>query len=434
MNKNEAVSYISDIPKFTTKNSLEHTREFLVRLGNPEEGRKVLHIAGTNGKGSVCAYLQAVLLAKGKKAGMFISPHLVEMNERMKINGEDISDEAFLEAFEQTKKAAEAMVAEGIPHPTYFEFLFGMAMYAFQKAEVEYVILETGIGGRLDATNAVKEPTITIITSISPDHMEILGNTIEEIAGEKAGIIKPGVPVVFLDGRESTKVIEARAEALQAPCIKISKNAYEILKIGDKDIDFSTTSAYDKYTTWRLHNTGVYQPENAMLAIKALEYIFPEEQELSCWQQALEGVRWPGRMEEIQPGVLIDGAHNVGAIEAFAKSVQQYSDRVGEARNGRTVILFSAVRDKNYEKMTECLCKKVDADAYIITQIQDARGEDVEELARVFRQYTKAEVLAEAELGQAFQKALKMKGEEGRLYCLGSLYLVGMIKELRGRR
>ena len=171
-----------------------------------------------------------------------------------------------------------------------------------------------------------------------------------------------------------------------------------------------------------------------MLAIKALEYIFPEEQELSYWQQALEGVCWPGRMEEIQPGVLIDGAHNVGAIEAFAKSVQQYSDRVGQAGNGRTVILFSAVRDKNYEKMTECLCKKVDADAYIITQIQDGRGEDVEELARVFRQYTKAEVLAEAELGQAFQKALKMKGEEGRLYCLGSLYLVGMIKELTGRR
>lgn len=434
MNKREAVSYISDIPKFTTKNSLEHTREFLVRLGNPEEGRKILHVAGTNGKGSVCAYMQAGLLAEGKRTGMFISPHLLEMNERIKINGEDISDDKFIEAFERTKRTVEEMRKEGLPHPTYFEFLFGMAMYAFLDADVEYIILETGIGGRLDATNAVRNPKVTVITSISPDHMDILGNTIEEIAREKAGIIKPHVPVVFLDDRESTQVIEQRAKELQAPCIKISKNAYEILKIGDKYIDFSTTSAYDKYTTWRLHNIGVYQAENAMLTMKALECIFPEERDISVWKQAFESVYWPGRMEEIQPGVFIDGAHNVGAVEEFAKSVQHTVKSVEQASDGRTIILFSAVRDKSYERMAECLCKKVNADAYIITQIQDTRGEDVHELARVFRQYTKAEVLAEGDLGQAFQKALKMKGKEGRLYCLGSLYLVGMIKELTGRR
>ena len=424
MNKNEVVSYIADIPKFTTKNSLEHTREFLARLGNPEEGRKILHVAGTNGKGSVCAYLQSVLLAKGKRTGMFISPHLVELNERIKINGRDISDEKLIETFAYVKRIVKEMEADGIPHPSYFEFLFGMGMYAFQEAGMEYIILETGLGGRLDATNAIRKPAVTVITSISLDHMEILGDTIEAIAGEKAGIIKPHVPVVCLDGKESTPVIEKQAKKRQAPCIKISKNAYEILKIEAKDIDFSTTSAYDKYTMWRLHNTGIYQVENAMLAVKALEVIFPEETDLTVWQEAIQKVCWPGRMEEIAEGIWLDGAHNVGAVEEFAKSVASFA--------GKKVVLFSAVQDKNYKKMAECLCKRVKADAYIITKIQDTRGEDVTELANVFRQYTKAEVLAKEDLGQAFQAAVEMKGKDGRLYCLGSLYLVGMIKELIG--
>ncbi len=427
MNKNEAVSYISDIPKFTTKNSLEHTREFLVRLGSPEDGKKILHVAGTNGKGSVCAYMQAVLLAKKKKTGMFISPHLVEINERIKINGMDVSDEKFIESFVRVKEVVDAMKREGLPHPSYFEFLFGMAMDVFRREEVEYIILETGLGGRLDATNAIRNPLVTVITSISLDHTDILGSTVEEIAKEKAGIIKPYVPVICLEQEKSVGVIEKRAKELQASCIKISKNAYEILKIGDKYIDFSTVSAYDKYTTWRLYNTGVYQAENAMLAIKALEMIFPEEENLDIWQEALKDVRWPGRMEEILPGVWIDGAHNVGAVEEFSKSV-------GHASGTRNVILFSAVQDKNYEKMAECLCKWVKADAYVITKIEDSRGTDVEELARVFRKYTETEVLAEENLGQAFQKALQMKGKKGRLYCLGSLYLVGMLKELIGRR
>lgn len=428
MNKQEVVSYIEDIPKFTSKNSLEHTREFLARLGDPEEGRKILHVAGTNGKGSVCAYMQAVLLKKGKKTGMFISPHLMEINERIKINGKDISDEKFIEVFNHVKHVVDEMEKEGLPHPSYFEFLFGMAMYTFMEADMEYIILETGIGGRLDATNAVRHPIVTVITSVSLDHMEILGNTIEEIAKEKAGIIKPHVPVVFLGERASTDAIEMRAGKLAAPCIKIAKNAYEIQKREDKYIDFSTVSAYDKYTTWKLHNIGIYQAENAMLAIKALESIFPEEQDLALWQHAIEQVRWPGRMEEILPGVWIDGAHNVGAIETFVKSVKD------AASKEHTVILFSAVQDKNYRKMVECLCKEVRADAYIITKIQDTRGEEISKLASVFRQYTDEEVLAEEDLGQAFRLAMEKKGKDGRLYCLGSLYLVGMIEKLTGRR
>lgn len=425
MNKEKAVSYISGIPKFTTKNSLGHTREFLARLGNPEKGRKIIHVAGTNGKGSVCAYMQAVLLAKGKRTGMFTSPHLIRMNERIKIDGEDILDDAFLRAFMETLRVTEEMKSDGIAHPTYFEFLFGMAMYAFAEADVEYIILETGIGGRLDATNAVKEPAVTVITSISLDHTDILGESVKEIAEEKAGIIKPYVPVVFADGAESTQVIERTAANKKASCIKISKNAYEILKIGNKYIDFSTASAYDRYTTWKLNNIGIYQAENAMLAIKAMECLFPEEDNLDLWREAFQNTVWRGRMEEIFPGVIIDGAHNIAAVEAFANSIEQ--------RDGRKcVILFSAVRDKKYKEMIECLCRKVKADAYIITEIKDVRGIEAEAIAEVFRQYTETEVLVEKEIQSAFWKALERRGSDGRLYCLGSLYLVGMLEELKG--
>lgn len=427
MNKEEAVSYILDIPKFTAKNSLEHTREFLARLGNPQNKRKILHVAGTNGKGSVCAYMQAVLLAEGKSVGMFISPHLEKINERIKIQGSDISDESFLEVFGRVKRTVDEMTADGLPHPTFFEFLFGMAMTAFAEADVEYVILETGLGGRLDATNAVEHPFLTVITSISLDHTEILGETIEEITAEKAGIIKNGVPVVFADGTESSALIEKTAGEKHAPCIKISKNAYKIMKIGHKYIDFSTASAYDKYTEWELHNTGIYQADNAMLAIKAMEYVFPEKCSLDKWRQALCEVVWPGRMEEICPDVIVDGAHNPGAIREFVRSA-------GQAEKKKTIVLFSAVREKDYEDMSEYLCRNLDAACYVITEVKSDRGVGAAAMAEIFRRYTDAEVVTEPDLKRAFETALQKKGKEGRVYCLGSLYLVGMLKELTGGR
>ena len=193
----QAAAYIEEIPKFTKKHSLDHTREFLKRLGDPALDRKIIHVAGTNGKGSVCAYIKAILTAEGKKTGFFTSPHLVSVNERIEICGKPVDDDAFFRIFEEVYKIAGEMEAEGLGHPSYFEFLFGMGMKAFAASDVEYIILETGLGGRLDATNAVPEPFLTVITSISLDHTDILGDTIEKIAGEKAGIIKKGVPVIF---------------------------------------------------------------------------------------------------------------------------------------------------------------------------------------------------------------------------------------------
>ena len=189
MNYEEAVAYIEETPKFTTKNKLEHTKECLRRLGNPQKQFRVVHVAGTNGKGSTCAFLTSVFREAGYSCGLFTSPHLVVINERFQINEKNINNDTFLRAFEKVKKLADELVAEGNYHPTYFEFLFLMGMVIFADANVDYVILETGLGGKLDATTAVEEPIACVITSISFDHMQYLGNTIEALAGEKAALI-----------------------------------------------------------------------------------------------------------------------------------------------------------------------------------------------------------------------------------------------------
>lgn len=426
MNYEEAVAYILNIPKFTAKNSLDHTKEFLCRLGQPGKERKIIHVAGTNGKGSVCAYLQALLLSEHKRVGFFTSPHLVTINERISVNRELISDEMFLTIFQQVMEIVRQMEAEGLAHPTFFEFLFGMAMSAFEVADVEYIILETGLGGRLDATNAIEHPLLTIITSISLDHTDILGDTIEKIAAEKAGIMKKGVPLIF-DGNDanSRRIILNKAGELDVLCREISKNAYEIEEIKDKYIAFSSVNAYYEDITWCLSNTGFYQAENALLALEAMRFICGAEKHLEKWKEALANVKWAGRMEEIADGVILDGAHNLGAIKAFSESV----NAIDADRGGKTVILFSAVKEKEYEKMIAHLCGNVKADLYVITEIESERAVDAAEMAVIFRRYTDRNIIVKRALPRAYEYALKEKGTNGRLYCLGSLYLAGMLKQ-----
>ena len=424
----EAAAYIEEIPKFTKKHTLEHTKTFLKRLGNPAADRKIVHVAGTNGKGSVCAYLQAILMAEGKRTGFFTSPHLVSVNERIRVDNIQIDNETFLKVFRKVLKIVRQMVEDGIEHPSYFEFLFGMGMTAFAETDVEYIILETGLGGRLDATNAIDNPALAIITSISLDHTAILGDTIEKIAGEKAGIIKPGVPV-FFDGssKKAAEVIKAKASELGVSCREVTKNAYEIQEVHRKYIAFSRRSAYDKDVIFQVPMCGCYQAMNAELALEASEYLLAgEEIHMDRWKQVLAQLHWEGRMERIGAHITVDGAHNPGAMQAFVESVKA----LDESERGEMILLFSAVSDKKYDEMIECLCGNLDVKAYIVTQIEDERGVPVEELADIFRRYTDRPVYCKERLEDAVGTALDKRGESGEIYCLGSLYLVGMIKKL----
>lgn len=424
----EAAAYIEEIPKFTKKHTLEHTKTFLKRLGNPAADRKIVHVAGTNGKGSVCAYLQAILMAEGKRTGFFTSPHLVSVNERIRVDNIQIDNETFLKVFRKVLKIVRQMVEDGIEHPSYFEFLFGMGMTAFAETDVEYIILETGLGGRLDATNAIDNPALAIITSISLDHTAILGDTIEKIAGEKAGIIKPGVPV-FFDGssKKAAEVIKAKASELGVSCREVTKNAYEIQEVHRKYIAFSRRSAYDKDVIFQVPMCGCYQAMNAELALEASEYLLAgEEIHMDRWKEALAELHWEGRMERVGAHITVDGAHNPGAMEAFVESVKA----LDESERGEMVLLFSAVSDKKYDQMIEYLCENLDVKAYVVTQIEDERGVPAEELADVFRRYTDRPVYCKERLEDAVRTAMNERGETGEIYCLGSLYLVGMTKKL----
>ncbi len=424
----EAAAYIEEIPKFTKKHTLEHTKTFLKRLGNPAADRKIVHVAGTNGKGSVCAYLQAILMAEGKRTGVFTSPHLVSVNERIRVDNIQIDNETFLKVFRKVLKIVRQMVEDGIEHPSYFEFLFGMGMTAFAETDVEYIILETGLGGRLDATNAIDNPALAIITSISLDHTAILGDTIEKIAGEKAGIIKPGVPV-FFDGssKKAAEVIKAKASELGVSCREVTKNAYEIQEVHRKYIAFSRRSAYDKDVIFQVPMCGCYQAMNAELALEASEYLLAgEEIHMDRWKEALAELHWEGRMERVGAHITVDGAHNPGAMEAFVESVKA----LDESERGEMVLLFSSVSDKKYDQMIEYLCENLDVKAYVVTQIEDERGVPAEELADVFRRYTDRPVYCKERLEDAVRTAMNERGETGEIYCLGSLYLVGMMKKL----
>lgn len=430
MNYEEAVAYIEETPKFTTKNSLEHTRECLRRLGNPQEKFKVIHVAGTNGKGSTCAFLTSILREAGFSCGLFTSPHLVEINERFQINEVNIDDDTFLHAFEKVKELSDQLVAEGSYHPTYFEMLFLMGMVIFADAGVDYVTLETGLGGRLDATTSIENPAACVITSISFDHMQYLGNTIEEIAGEKAGIIVPGVPVIY-DGNDpkAAAVIRKKAQELHSPAYEVKREDAEILRNTSAGIDFSVKNGYYGDTVFSIPFIARYQVMNSTLALKTMEVlreVLPTG--IDEIRNGLKKTRWQGRMETVMPGVIVDGAHNEDGVEKFVETAAHFQEEYP------LTLLFSAVDDKDYTDMIRTICGKIRFRSVVVTQVGGYRQVDAEVLADIFRAQGCTEVQTFRDIPEAFEQALLAKGEEGMLFCVGSLYLVGEIKRVIRRR
>lgn len=429
MNYTEAVDYIETIPKFTVKHPPEHTMELLSRLGNPQEGIKIIHVAGTNGKGSVCAYLNAMLLAGGKKTGLFTSPHLVRINERFQINGEDVSDEQFLDAFLKVEKAAKEYEAEGEGHPSYFETLFLMGMLIFKEAGVEYLVMETGLGGRLDATNVVEKPLACIITSISRDHTEYLGDTLEAIAGEKAGIIKAGVPVIYDASQPGpASVIAAKAKEMGSPAWPMEPSFYEMKTQSREGITFTFAYPGGEKAELAIPYVAKYQMMNASLAFYTM-HILQDVHDIpkNVLAEGLSKIKWPCRMEMAAPGVIIDGAHNEDGIAQFVSTAGYF------AKENEITILFTAVADKHYHEMIGEICEGIHPSHVVATQIDGSRVVPAEVLAEDFRKAGCTDVCAEPEIGAAYEKALGKKGS-GMLFCVGSLYLAGELKAYLAKR
>ena len=421
----EACEYILDIPKFAGKHTLADTKEMLGRLTGSRIESKIIHVAGTNGKGSVCAYLQYILRAAGFHVGMFISPHLETMRERILYDGEMIPQESFVKTFELVREESDRQKEN---HPSFFEFLFLMGMCYFKKKEPDYIILETGLGGRLDATNCIAKPKLCVITEIGFDHMQYLGNTLVEIAGEKAGIIKPGTPVVYLDKREETsRVIEQTAAGLETPAIAVKKSQIGRPVMRKKSIDFSFGNGYYRYDNLILRTTAAYQTENASLALVAARSLKEERIADEAIRKGLYDAFWPGRMEEILPHVFLDGAHNEDGIEAFLQSVSASAE---ETKKGKRLLLFGVVADKQYDKMIGRIAASDLFSHIAVTVLASDRSASIDKLKVAWAQYKTADCSFHESAEEAFHYIQSIQKEADTIYIAGSLYLVGQIKTL----
>ena len=426
-NYENAVSYIMMIPRFSGKNSIEDTKAFYSFLQEPGSSASIIHVAGTNGKGSVCAFLNSLLSVMGKKTGVFTSPHLVDVEERICINDKPITKQEFYELFCEMRNELiqykKTMPEREEYHPSFFEFLFFMAMLYFEKKQVDSIILETGLGGRLDATNVIHKADACVITEIGYDHMEYLGDTLEQIASEKAGIILNGTPVIFWDKqKESTRIIREIAEKKNAPCISVSKENGNLNGIHDKDIDFSYKSRYYEYVRLQCHTSALYQMENALLALTTLEQIYTEKEiSVQLLKDGISGMHWEGRMEEILPGVYLDGAHNEDGMNAFLHTVSLTPCM------GNRHLLFSAVSDKRADKMAESILDSRLFYDIIIVRMQNSRGITTQELMKLFQNHSNVFICDSPET--ALEQLLQNKKEEDHIYIAGSLYLVGQIKQ-----
>ncbi len=409
-----------DLPKFTTKNSIEHTADFWRRLGSPCAQRKVIHVAGSNGKGSVCCVLNQTLLAAKKRVGMFTSPHLTDIRERFLIDNALPSIAEFLQAFYAVQHVADEMVEAGEKHPTFFEFIYAIGMVLFEKADTEYIVLETGLGGRLDATNSFPTPILCVFTSISLEHTELLGDTIEQIAAEKAGIIKEKVPVVFWDDQKAVgDVIRQRAEAMQCPCFGIAPEMVKISEIKGNSIDFSLLTDYDNSKHWRVIGNAFWQAQNAALAVSALQRF--EDITDAQISLGLSRASWRGRMEEVLPQVYLDGAHNPAGVAAFVQSVSQLAAKDPCS----PLLLFSMVRDKDVSRAVRLLTEESCWERIAVCALPGERGMKAAELKALFQEHTTVPVTVYESACAAFDDLCKQKKSGQKLFATGSLYFVG---------
>jgi len=380
----------------TARLGLGRIRAVLGSLGNPERAYRVVHVAGTNGKGSTCAMIEAGLRAAGVRTGLFTSPHLVEPTERIQIDGRPVTPEQFCRAFEAVRRAAEPLDVDG--PPTYFETVTAMGFWLFRESGVETAVVEVGLGGRLDATNVVA-PALTVITPIDFDHEVFLGNTIEAIAGEKAGILKPGAPAVFARQRsEAEAVIEARAAQLG---IRVKRAAD--FDIGDLEID----ARGSRFGGVECPLPGEHQVDNAVTAMLALE-------ELGAPPEGIAETRWPGRLEYVAPNpdILLDGAHNPAGARALVRYLERF------APHRKRWMIYGAMRDKSVEEIAGILFPL--ADELILTAPVSSRALRPEALA---------EIAGRGHIAPAVKDALDLvRGQadtEDLVIITGSLFLVG---------
>lgn len=422
MTYQEALTYIHSISWRGSKPGLERISGMMEQLGNVQEDLKFIHIAGTNGKGSVSAMLSSVLTAAGYRTGLFISPYIMRFNERMQVNGMPISDEELAEIIAEVQPVAESMAER----PTEFEIITAAAFLWFARQKCDIVVLETGLGGRLDATNLISKNVCAVITNLGMDHTEYLGNTLGEIAGEKCGILKPGCPVVaYRSAPEAMKVIRARAKELECPVRTADFGKIKALSAALQGQTFQ----YKQFPELTVHLLGAHQLKNAAVALETISVLRKAGWEIpdEAVVQGMDATRWPGRFEVLQdnPLVIVDGAHNPQGVESLIAAVKEYLP-------GQHIVCVTGVlADKDWKPMMDRL-KTVVSDFVAVTP-DSPRALGNVRLARYLtdRQHW-VSVADDVEKGLtgALERA---KATGGMVLACGSLYMAADVRRFFGR-
>jgi len=397
----------------TAKYGLERIVALLGALGNPEKLPRIVHVAGTNGKGSVSAMVESGLRAAGLRTGLFTSPHLLEPTERIRINGCPVAATRFSAAFDRVHECAERLLNEGAIdfHPTYFETVTAMAFLLFQEQKTEAVVLEVGLGGRLDATNVV-HPELCVITPVDFDHEALLGRSLEAIAGEKAGILKPGVPAVFAGQRpEAQATLDRRAAELGIEVTRARETwQVEDLELSARGSRFTMRDG----ATMRINCplAGEHQVANAVVAAAALHRLGVGVREI---ERGIAAARWPGRLERVSesPEIILDGAHNPAGARALAAHIEKfYAKR-------QVLMIYGAMRDKAIEEITGILFPH--ADDVIATAPQQTRAVDPETI-RALAAHPRLQTAPD--LAVALDRA-RAGADDRVIFITGSLFLIG---------
>lgn len=432
MNYQESISYLEGLKIFGIRLGLTRIERLLELLGRPQDRYRTIHVTGTNGKGSVSAMVEGALRRSGIHTGFYSSPHLVSYTERVRVDGQNISEEDFAEGITVIREKIDQMLAEGDECPTQFEVLTALGFYYFAKCQVEYAVIEVGLGGTLDSTNVIT-PEVSVITNVTMEHADKLGGTLRSIAENKAGIIKDGVPVVTAAKGEPLKVIRETAEAKNADIFVEGEDFSSTFLSCDghtQKLEFSSELLGIEKKPYELHLLGRHQVENSAVALMTIRLLHNIDERITMQTvtEALRLVSWPARFEHLELGaqqIIIDGAHNPAGMQALRGSL----DDIFPAEE--RVLLLGILKDKDIDTMLAILLRP--NDTVVVTRPQSERADSADDLLRrVAPAVQHVEAFSDNE--EALDRALELANGEKLLVIAGSLYLVGGVRQMLLKR
>lgn len=424
----KALKYLEELRLLGSNYGLERTERLLNLLGDPHKKLRLIHIAGTNGKGSTSSILGKVLMEHGYKVGFFNSPHLEEIEETIRINDDNIAEDELVNLLEEIKPYVNKIVEEGYKHPTEFEVLTCVMFLYLYRQKVDFGVIEVGLGGRLDSTNVIT-PILSIITSISLDHTNILGNTIEEITSEKVGIMKENIPVITCNQKnEVLNIIENKALLTKSKLIIADKSDFSLLEIVKDDTIYQKVSVIfgnNKYIL-DLSLLGKHQIINLSLAIKALEELQGLKYiniDINKLYKGVKSVKWKGRFEVLRrdPYIVIDGAHNIAGIEFLKSNIEEYF------KYKKLYLILGILNDKNIEEMSKVIAPLAN-EIYTVTP-NSIRAASANELKEIVLKYNN-NCIAFDDYNKAIKSLLSKANKDDLIIVSGSLYMIGEVRKI----